>query len=139
MTDTTRFINIDNKPFDIYINGKLARHFEAGEEQILPVFVAQVGSKHLADIILFKKGIRDVNRPSPIRDAILAEIMPDAAEKAEIKPLTQEEMNKKVEEELAKQAEDIKKMGGEKDKKVDKLEEKIKKLEEKLKKVAKKE
>lgn len=136
--DTTRFINTDDKPYDIVINNKIARHLEPGEECIVPVYVAQVGAKHLADRILYKQGIRDVNRPSPVRDDILAKIMPDIAEKAEVKPLSQEELNKKVEEELEKQREKMEEMFGKKDKEVEKLEDKIKKLEEKLKKVANK-
>ena len=141
LTDTTRFVNISDEPFDIYINKDLARHFEAGEEQIVPVFVAQVGSKHLADKVLFKRGIRDVNKPSPIKDEILSRIMPDMGEKAEIKPLTEEEFRTKIDETLKKQEEEIARLKGDsetKDKAKDKEMEKLKKELEALKKVAKK-
>lgn len=138
--DTTKFVNTSDKPYDIYINGKLARHFEAGEDQILPVFVAQVGSKHLADRILFKQGIRDVNRPSPVRDDILAKILPDLQEEVKVKPLTPEEFQEKVNEELKKQGtqiEDLKSAGVKESKSKDKEIEKLKKELKSLK-VAKK-
>ncbi len=141
LTDTTKFVNISDKPFDIYIDGKLARHLEAGEEQIVPVFVAQIGSKHLADRVLFGRGIRDVNKPSPIKDEILSRIMPEMAEKAEIKPLSEEEFRKQVDETLKKQEEEIAKLRGEsatKDKDKEKEIEKLKEELKALKKVAKK-
>jgi len=141
LTDTTRFVNISDKPFDIYINKELARHLEAGEEQVVPVFVAQVGSKHLADRILFSRGIRDVNKPSPIKDEILSRIMPDMGEKAEIKPLSEEEFRAKIDETLKKQEEEIAKLRGAsetKDKEKEKEIIKLKKELEALKKVAKK-
>ena len=134
LTDTTRFVNKDDKPFDIYIAGKKARHLEAGEEQVMPVFVAKVGAKHLIDKILQKKGIKDSMRPSPERDSLLAEILPDIAEKIEVKVLTEEEYKKKIEDRLAKQEEDIKTLGGAKvdTEEIVKLKEKVKKLEKKL-------
>lgn len=141
LTDTTKFVNISEESFDIYIDGKLARHLEAGEEQIVPVFVAQIGSKHLADRVLFSKGIRDVNKPSPIKDEILSRIMPEMAEKAEIKPLSEEEFRAKINETLEKQKEEIAKLRGEsatKDKDKEKEIEKLKKELEALKKVANK-
>jgi len=135
LTDTTRFVNISDEPFDIYIDGKLARHLEAGEEQIMPIFPAKVGSKHLADKMLYKKGIRDVNRPSPVRDEILARIMPDMREKAEVKPLTDEEFREKINEELKNQSEQIANLKGEatakdkaKDKEIEKLKKELKSL-----------
>ena len=131
ITDTTKFVNIHDKPYDIYIDGKLARHFEPGEEQILPLFVAQVGAKHLADKVLFKKGIRDVNRPSPVRDQILAKILPDLQEEVKVKPLSDEEFRKKVDETLAKQDEQIKALGGAKDKEISVLKKEIETLKKK--------
>lgn len=107
LTDVTRFINKDNEPFDIYIAGKLARHLEAGEEQVVPVFVAKVGAKHLVDRILQKKGIADSMRPTPMRDTLLASIIPDVAEEIKIKPLSDEEFRKEVKEILEKQKADI--------------------------------
>ena len=111
-TDVTKFINKDNEPFDIYIDGKLVRHLEAGEEQVLPVFVAKVGAKHLVDRILQKNGVKDSMRPTPMRSTLLASIIPDVAEKIKPKLLTEEEYRKAIDDRLAKQAEDIKSLGG---------------------------
>src|SRR3990167_831224 len=110
--DTTRFVNVDVKSFDIYIGGKIARHLEAGEEDIMPVWVAQVGSKHLVDRVLQEKGIKDTNTPSPARDALLAQILPDIASQENIIPPTEEDFKNIVEERLAKQDELIEGMGG---------------------------
>jgi len=133
LTDVTKFINKDNEPFDIYIDGKLARHLEAGEEQVLPVFVAKVGAKHLVDRILQKKGVKDSIRPTPERNSLLATIIPDIAEEVKVKPLTEEEFRKKIEERLGKQEEDIKALGGKVDTdKVKKLEKEVKKLKKQL-------
>ena len=128
ITDTTKFVNIDKNPFDIYIDGKLARHLEAGEEQILPVFVAKVGAKHLLDRILQEKGIKDSIRPTPERDTLLAKIIPDVAEEIKIKPLSEEEFRKKIEERLEKQGDDIKELGG-KDESIKDLQKQVKKLQ----------
>ena len=133
LTDVTKFINKDNEPFDIYIDGKLARHLEAGEEQVLPVFVAKVGAKHLVDRILQKKGVKDSMRPSPERDTLLATIIPDIAEEVKIKPLSEEDFRKKIDERLEKQEEDIKVLGGKIDTdKVKLLEKEVKKLKKQL-------
>jgi len=132
-TDVTRFINKDNEPFDIYIHGKVARHLEAGEEQVVPVFVAKVGAKHLVDRILQKKGIKDSIRPSPERDSLLATIMPDVAEEIEVKPLSEEEFRKKIEERIEKQEEDIKSLGGKSTDEIKDLKKQIKELQKKLK------
>ena len=133
--DTTKFVNIDKNPFDIYIDGKKIRTLEAGEEQILPVFVAKAGAKHLIDRILQEKGIKDSLRPTPERDTIMAKIIPDVAEEIQVKPLSEEEFRKKIEERVAKQDEDIKALGGRIDTdKVKNLEKKVKNLEKQLKK-----
>jgi len=132
-TDITKFINKDNEPFDIYIAGKLVRHLEAGEEQVVPVFVAKVGAKHLVDRILQKKGVKDSIRPSPERDTLLASIIPDVAEEVKPKILSEEEFRKKIEERLEKQDDDIKALGGKADKdKVKDLEKQLKKLQKLL-------
>ncbi len=112
LTDTTRFVNIFNEPHDIYVNGKLARTVEPGGEQIMPLFVAELGAKHLADKVLFKKGIRSVNTPSPVRDKILSEILPDIAEEEKVKILTDEEYRKQTDEMLEKQEKAISALSG---------------------------
>jgi len=133
-TDITRFVNKDNEPFDIYIAGKLVRHLEAGEEQVLPVFVAKVGAKHLVDRILQKKGIADSMRPSPERDTLLATIIPDVAEEVKPKILSEEEFRKKIEERVEKQEEDIKSLGGISKDEIKDLKKQIKELQKQLKK-----
>jgi len=136
LTDVTKFINQDDEPFDIYIDGKLARHLEAGEEQVLPVFVARVGAKHLVDRILQKKGVKDSMRPSPERDTLLASIIPDIVEEVKVKPLSEEEFRKKIDERLEQQKEEIEALRGAKvdTEKVKELEKEIKELKKQLKK-----
>ena len=131
LTDTTRFVNIFKEKHDIYVNGKLARSIEPGEEQVMPLFVAELGAKHLADKVLFKKGIRAVNTPSPVRDKILSEILPDITEENKLKVLTDEEYRKKVDEMLEKQETAISSLGGkvsDKDTRIEKLEKELKAL-----------
>lgn len=111
--DTTKFVNIHNKSHDIYIDGKLARHLDPGEEDVMPVFVARIGAKHLADKVMFAKGIRDVNRPSPVRDQILAKILPELQEEVKVKPLTPEEFQAQIKEELKTQGELLATLQGE--------------------------
>ena len=142
LTDTTRFVNIFNEKHDIYVNGKLARSVEPGEEQVMPLFVAELGAKHLADKVLFKKGIRAVNTPSPERDKILSEILPDITEENKLKVLTDEEYRQQTDKMLQKQEEAIASLGGkvmDKDGRIEKLEKQLKELKIKeMKKVAKK-
>ncbi len=101
--DTTRFVNIDTEPFDIYINGKLARHLEPGEEQTLVKYVAQVGAKHLVDRLLQKQGISDTNTDKPVRRDAFARILPEMAEERAIAPLSKEDRDKAVKEQLERQ------------------------------------
>lgn len=110
--DVTKFVNIDNEPFDIYINGNLARHLEAGEEQTLVIWVAQVGAKHLVDKILQKQNIKDTNSDSPIRRSTFAKILPDMAVEREIQPLTPDAEKAALKEQLDKQQKVIDKMSG---------------------------
>jgi len=139
-TDVTKFINKDNEPFDIYIGGKLVRHLKAGEEQVLPVFVAKVGAKHLVDRILQKKGIADSMRPTPMRSTLLASIIPDVAEEIKPKILSEEEYRKAVDERLEKQKEDIEKLRGAKidTDEIKELKKQIKELQKKQKQLDKK-
>lgn len=129
--ETTLFRNIDSEPFDIYINGKLARHLEAGEEQTLVFYVAQVGAKHLVDRILQKQGVKDSLRDTPERQSLFAKILPNVAEDRGIKPQTEEDFRKGIQDQLKQQAELIasfinqKKADDEKDKKIADLETKL--------------
>jgi len=107
-TSTTKFVNIDDKEYDIYINGKLTRHLNAKEEAIVPLFVAQVGAKHLVDRILQERHeIHDTNRDSELRTGLFAQILPEMAEERKIVPLTEEEYRAKVDEQLESQAKTI--------------------------------
>jgi len=136
LTDVTKFINKDNEPFDIYIAGKLVRHLEAGEEQVVPVFVAKVGAKHLVDRILQKQGVADSMRPSPERDSLLATIIPDVAEDIKVKPLSEEDFRKKIDERLEQQNKDIEALRGVKAgvDEIKELKKQIKELQKKVKK-----
>lgn len=98
--DTTRFVNVDDEPFDIYINKKLARHLEPKEEQIIVLYVAQVGAKHLVDKVLQKQGIKDSLRDTPLRKDLFARILPDIAEKIEVKPLSEADRQKEFSKQL---------------------------------------
>ncbi len=98
--DVTKFVNVDSKPYDIYIEGKVTRHFEAGEEKSVPVFVGQVGAKHLIDRILQEKGVKDTNRDTDERRSLFAQILPDWAEEIQVKPQTQEQFNDGIKKQL---------------------------------------
>lgn len=140
LTDTTRFVNTHEKKYVIYIDGKPVRTIEAGDEQIMPLFVAQVGAEHLAKKIMQEEGIKAVTVPSPARDKILSKILPDVTEEEKIKVLTDEQYRAKVDEMLVKQEEDIKALGGKSlddEGRIQKLERELEKLKEKPK-VAKK-
>lgn len=139
--DVTKFVNIDDKPFDIYINGKLARHLETGEIQIIPIWVAQVGAKHLVDRVLQEKhNIKDTLHDTELRRSLFASILPEMAEERKIKPLTDEEFRKKVLEEQTKQQNMIDALSGKKetdDKKIKDLEEQLTSLKEQIEKKTK--
>lgn len=136
--DTTKFVNIDDEKFVFYIN-KQPREIEAGETKTMPVYVAQIGAKHLVDKILQKKyGIKDTLKDTDLRRSLFAKILPEMAEEREIKPLSEEEFRKKVEEELEKQKKLIETLSGDvaksfKDKdEIERLKNEIKKLKASL-------
>lgn len=137
--DTTTFVNVDDEPFDIYINNKLVRHLEVGERQELVVYVAQVGAKHLVDRILQKQGIKDTLRDTDIRRNTFAKILPNMAEERDIKPLTSEQETKKIKEMLEEQAKLLKSLEergkgeDEKEKRIKELEATVEKLVEQVK------
>lgn len=113
---TTKFVNIDDKSHDIYINKQLARHFEPGEEAIIPIFVAKLGAKHLINRILQEKhDIRASLHTDPLRKELLARIIPDLRDEVKevSKPLSDEEFRKQVLESQKKQEETIAKLTGE--------------------------
>ena len=131
--DVTKFVNIDDKPYDIYIGGKVVRHLEAGEENICPIFVAQVGAKHLVDRILQEKhNVADTLTDTPLRKSLFAKILPEMAEQRNIKPLSPEQELEEVKKEQKKQRELVEAFFKTKSEKEVGLEEKVKELEKEL-------
>ncbi len=98
---TTTFVNVDDEPYDIYIKGTVVRHFEAGEQDKIVFYIAQVGAKHLVDKILQKKGVPDSNRDTPERQDLFSRILPEVTEELGIKPMTDEEWRASVDKRLA--------------------------------------
>ena len=125
--DTTKFVNIDNEPFDIYINGKLVRHLETGETQTLVLYVAQVGAKHLVDKILQKSGVRDSLKDTPERRTLFVKILPEIVEEVKVNPQSDEDFKKGIFEQLQKQEELIRSFQNE-----DKRNEEIKALQKEI-------
>ncbi len=132
--DTTKFVNIDEKPYDIYIGGKMARHLEANEEQIVPVYVAQVGAKHLVDRILQEQGVKDTLRDTELRKSLFAKILPEMAEERQIKPLSDEDFRKEMTAEMERQKKVVEQLSGksEESDRIKKLEDELKMLKARL-------
>ena len=146
--DTTVFVNIDDKKFTFFIN-KQPREVEVGEQKTWPIFVCQIGAKHLVDKILQEKhDIRDTMRDTELRRSLFAKILPEMAEERGIKPLSADDEKAAVQKELTRQNEllasftaEVAKKEESKDKQIADLEEKVNKLmklmEEKTTKVVK--
>jgi hypothetical protein len=135
--ETTKFVNIDDKPFDIYTNGKLVFHLEPNEEKVMVFYVAQVGAKHLVDRVLQEKHkIKDTLTDTPLRKSLFAQILPDVAQERDIKPLSKEEEKVEIEKLLKKQEEVLaslnarKEKEDERDKEIAILKEELAKLKE---------
>src|SRR3990167_5878624 len=126
--DTTKFVNIDDKKFVFHIN-KQPRELEAKEEKVMPIYVAQIGAKHLVDRILQEKhNIKDTLRDSDLRKSLFARILPELAEEKQIKPLSEDEFKQEVQKELKRQGDLINNLSGgskEKDATIESLKEKI--------------
>ena len=101
--ETTRFVNIDEKDFDIYTNGKLVFSLKPLEEKTMVLYVAQVGAKHLVDRILQSQGIKNSIADSPQRKSLFAKILPDMAEERQIVPLTPEQERVQLKELIERQ------------------------------------
>lgn len=133
--DTTKFVNIDDKKFVFHIN-KQPRELEAKEEKIMPVYVAQIGAKHLVDRILQEKhNVKDTLRDSDLRRSLFAKILPEMAEERDIKPLNEDDFKKKVQEELNRQSKLIEGLSGvssQKDATIEKLEAEIEFLKKEI-------
>ena len=133
--DTTVFVNIDDKKFTFFIN-KQPREVEVGEQKTWPIFVCQIGAKHLVDKILQEKhDIRDTMRDTELRRSLFAKILPEMAEERGIKPLSADDEKAAVQKELTRQNEllasftaEVAKKEESKDKQIADLEEKVNKL-----------
>lgn len=135
--DTTKFVNIDDEEFTWFYNKSKEPNgwtFQPNEERTLVVHQAETFAKHLADRILGKRGVKDVNQDTELRRSILAQILPELPEKQpQVKKLTPEDEASALKKILDKQGEDLKAIRDAMDAKVkedsDKDEE-IKKLKE---------
>ena len=133
--DVTKFVNITDTKFVFYINNQ-PREIEAHEEKMMPVYIARHGAKHLIDKILQEKHhLHDTFRDTPLRRSYLAQILPEEAKLADVKPLSPEEEQEEIKKELAKQAKMIDDLSGktqEREEKEKSQAETIKKLEEQI-------
>ena len=117
--ETTRFVNIDDKEFIAHLDNQPIE-FKAGEEKIKPIYVAKHCAKHLIDRILQEKHhISNTLQDTPLRRSLMAQILPDLAEEAGVKPLTKEEEADYLKKELEKQGKLIEALTGKVDKKSD--------------------
>ena len=73
----------------------------------MPIYVAQIGAKHLVDRIMQKQGIRYVNPhiENPVRQSLTAKVLPELAEIINVKPLSDDEFKAEVQKRLDKQEE----------------------------------
>lgn len=143
--ETTRFVNIDKDTHHVYTNGQHVREIAAGEECQLIAYIAQVAASQLVDKILQEKGVKDSKRDTPERQSLFARILPEWAEKIEIKPLSPEEEKTKIDERITKQEAELAalkqemKVASSKDEEIAELKKRLAKLEKEEKpKVAKK-
>src|SRR3990167_420629 len=100
--ETTKFINILDESFTFFIN-KRPQELKSKEEKRFPIWVAQVGAKHLVDLVLQKKNIKDSFRDTPERKSLFAEILPELAEQLNIQPLSKEDFEAGIQGTLKKQ------------------------------------
>lgn len=126
--DTTAFVNVDNEPFDIYINKQLVRHIDPNETHTLVYYVAQVGAKHLVDRILQKQGIKDTLRDTPLRKDLFARILPDIAKEIKVEPLSPDMRLAELEKQLKSQREESQVKEDKRDEEIRQLKEQIAKL-----------
>lgn len=135
--ETTKFVNIDKDTHHVYTNGQHVREIAAGEECQLIAYIAQVAASQLIDKILQEKGVKDTKRDTPERQSLFARILPEWAEKIEVKPLTPEEEKKRIDERIAKQEEELvvlkqeMKVVSGKDEEIEALKKKVAELEKK--------
>jgi len=141
--DTTLFKNIYDKEWTGYF-GNEPYKFKTGEERQMVSFIAKHLAKHLIDLILQEKhGVKNTLIDSPLRKDLMVQILPEEAERANIKPLTQEEKERAIEDVLNRQADTIKQLQGKTEHLEGKLEEKnileekVRELEKQLQRIVK--
>jgi hypothetical protein len=133
--ETTRFVNIDDKEFVDYLDGQ-AIEFKAGEEKVKPIYVAKHCAKHLIDKVLQEKHkIHNTLSDTPLRRSLMAQILPDLAEEAGVKPMTEEEEKEYLKTELKKQGDLIASLSGKIDDKKEEESETSKLLKKALEKI----
>lgn len=103
--DTTKIVNICDTKFTFHIGGKPVE-LEPGESKVKPIYVAQVGAKHMVDFILqAKHGVKNTLADSDLRRSLFAQILPEMADERGIVPMSAEEEKDAVRTELKRQAE----------------------------------
>lgn len=135
--DITKFVNIWHEDFTFYVNNE-PRVVKTGEAKMMPIYVAQLGAKHLVDLILGTPkdkggyGIANTLVDTELRRSTFAKILPDMAEERGIKPLSKEEEEKAILLELKKQGEVIKSLTEKTTEKEKEDSDKIAKLEKEI-------
>lgn len=100
--EITTIVNIDSEDFIFHLGGEPIE-LKAGESKEKPIYVAKLGAKHLIDRLLQKKGIHDTLRDTPLRRDLMSQILPKLAEEAHVAPLSPEERQKALEDEVSRQ------------------------------------
>ena len=129
--ELTRFVNIDNEDFTGY-HDRQPWSIKAGEEKQVPIYLAKHFAKHLVDRVLQKGGVKNTLTDTPLRRDTLAKIIPDLAEEANVKQVSEEERKKLFEETITTE---LRKLGDEfgekmslKDKEIEELKAMVEKL-----------
>lgn len=106
----TKFVNIDDEAQTFYFNKSKEPNgytFKAGEEREIPKAMAETFAKHLVDIVLNKKGVKDTMRDTELRRSLFAQIIPQiTVENPSVKKLTTEEELASVKKILEQQSKD---------------------------------
>ena len=133
----TRFVNISEEEETFYYDNQPWK-FEPLEQKQLTVHLAKHFMKHLIDKLLQKKGIHNTLAETPLRISLKAQILPELAEEAKVKPLSNEEFLKELQKQQAQQKSQIEELSGkakeneERDKELQTLKEQVALLTEKL-------
>lgn len=128
----TKFVNIDDEAHTFYFNRSKEPNgytFKAAEERQIPKAMAETFAKHLVDILLTKKGVKDTMRDTDLRRSLFAQVIPEiTAENPTVKKLSVEEEVASLKKILAEQTakdEEKKKQDAEKDAKLAEMQKEI--------------